>query len=174
MLRQRWATAVTPNELNRRLIHLHFVFCNRAPSSSHLSSPLTLHNAMSDPVPDESDILLSGPAPADPPASTPLIELDARTWRSQDDAYAALLPVVGAPSWHGHNLDALSDSLVAGSINARPRHFHIRVGTATGEMPQGDAPDLGLRQWCETVQEIFEEARMEGVPIWISFVRHEG
>jgi RNAse (barnase) inhibitor barstar len=32
-----------------------------------------------------------------------------------DDFYTAFLTAVGVPPWHGHNLDALWDSIVAGS-----------------------------------------------------------
>ena len=41
------------------------------------------------------------------------INLDARAWRNRDDFYGALLPSLGAPHWHGRNLDALNDSLAA-------------------------------------------------------------
>lgn len=35
---------------------------------------------------------------------------------SREDFYTAVLPQTGAPSWHGHNLDALHDSWGAGGI----------------------------------------------------------
>jgi RNAse (barnase) inhibitor barstar len=44
------------------------------------------------------------------------IMLDATAWQSRDDLYAELLPALGAPSWHGHNLDALDESFRAGGI----------------------------------------------------------
>lgn len=45
------------------------------------------------------------------------IELDASDWQISDDFYLALLPKLGAPGWHGHNLDALWDTLTDGQIN---------------------------------------------------------
>jgi RNAse (barnase) inhibitor barstar len=44
--------------------------------------------------------------------------LDGSNWSSKDDVYDAFFKVVGAPSWHGRNLDALNDSIANGSINA--------------------------------------------------------
>lgn len=35
-----------------------------------------------------------------------LIELDASGWTKPLDFYLALLPQLGAPDWHGLNLDA--------------------------------------------------------------------
>ncbi len=40
-----------------------------------------------------------------------LIRLDMAGWKSPDDFYHAVLPALGAPDWHGRNLDALYDSL---------------------------------------------------------------
>ncbi|TCM12037.1 RNAse (barnase) inhibitor barstar [Novosphingobium sp. PhB165] len=54
-------------------------------------------------------------------------ELHAAAWKSSDDFYQALLPVLGAPDWHGHNLDALEDSIFAGEINKVDPPFRIVV-----------------------------------------------
>jgi RNAse (barnase) inhibitor barstar len=43
--------------------------------------------------------------------------LDAARWQTSDDFYEAFFRAVGAPSWHGRNLDALNDSIGAGEIN---------------------------------------------------------
>jgi RNAse (barnase) inhibitor barstar len=45
------------------------------------------------------------------------IVLDGSNWRSVEDFYAALLPALGAPDWHGHNLDALGNSLRGGDLS---------------------------------------------------------
>jgi RNAse (barnase) inhibitor barstar len=45
------------------------------------------------------------------------IPLDGSGWRTPEDFYTSLLAALGAPAWHGHNLDALSDSLGGGGIN---------------------------------------------------------
>jgi RNAse (barnase) inhibitor barstar len=60
------------------------------------------------------------------------IELDARAWQRPDDFYEALLPRLGAPDWHGRNLDALNDSIFNGQINRVEPPYHISVkGTAS-------------------------------------------
>ncbi len=48
------------------------------------------------------------------------IMLDAAGWQDFRDIYAALLPALGAPDWHGPNLDAVYDALVAGHYRIRP------------------------------------------------------
>lgn len=61
-----------------------------------------------------------------------VITLDAVAWASPDDFYSALLPQLGAPVWHGRNLNALDDSLGGGSINALepPLKSRSRVQTS--------------------------------------------
>ncbi|WIW89879.1 barstar family protein [Sphingobium sp. V4] len=55
-----------------------------------------------------------------------LIELDACGWTKPLDFYLALLPKLGAPDWHGLNLDALYDSLL-GDINAVEPPFCVTI-----------------------------------------------
>jgi RNAse (barnase) inhibitor barstar len=55
-----------------------------------------------------------------------VFRLDASGWRSPEDFYAELLPQLGAPAWHGRNLDALADSLYGG-INEVEPPFRIEV-----------------------------------------------
>jgi RNAse (barnase) inhibitor barstar len=43
--------------------------------------------------------------------------VDGGHWRTADDVYDAFFGAVGAPEWHGRNLDALADSISTGSIN---------------------------------------------------------
>jgi len=38
--------------------------------------------------------------------------------KSENQFYDVLLSQFGAPKWHGHNLDALADSLITGSIDS--------------------------------------------------------
>lgn len=45
------------------------------------------------------------------------IVLHGADWRNTDDVYEAFFRAVGAPDWHGRNLDALADSIRGGSIN---------------------------------------------------------
>ncbi|KQN92924.1 hypothetical protein ASE95_09930 [Sphingomonas sp. Leaf231] len=59
-----------------------------------------------------------------------LIRLDARDWRTREQFWAALLPALGAPDWHGPNLDALYDGLVAGENRVRPP-LSVEICTTT-------------------------------------------
>jgi|ERR1700675_2908780 RNAse (barnase) inhibitor barstar len=43
--------------------------------------------------------------------------MDGRNWKNQDDVYDSFFQAVGAPSWHGRNLNALNDSIGTGKIN---------------------------------------------------------
>jgi RNAse (barnase) inhibitor barstar len=62
------------------------------------------------------------------------IVLDGAAWQTADDFYDALLPALGAPPWHGHNLDALNDSIAHGGINSvnTPMRLSIRGVGAMG------------------------------------------
>jgi len=44
-----------------------------------------------------------------------------------DDVYDGLLKALGAPDWHGRNLDALIDSMGTGSINEVEPPYLIRI-----------------------------------------------
>lgn len=44
-----------------------------------------------------------------------VIDLDGSGWGRPDDFYDALLPELGAPEWHGHNPNALNDSVIWGA-----------------------------------------------------------
>ena len=55
------------------------------------------------------------------------ITLDATQWREVSDFYDALLPAIGAPHWHGRNLNALIDSMIWGGINAIEPPYTVRI-----------------------------------------------
>ena len=55
------------------------------------------------------------------------LALDGTNWTTKDDFYDAFFAAVGAPSWHGRNLDALNDSIAAGSINAIEVPYRIVI-----------------------------------------------
>lgn len=87
--------------------------------------------------------------------------LDASGWRSRDDFYDALLGALGAPEWHGRNLDALWDSVATGDINAVEPPYRVVIGNAAG-MPAELAVFVG------EVAALFEEARRNhGVAVWL-------
>lgn len=55
------------------------------------------------------------------------IDLDARLWKTMDDFYDALLKAIGAPDWHGRNVNALADSMICGGINLLEAPYTIRI-----------------------------------------------
>lgn len=82
------------------------------------------------------------------------IALDAAKWLQPDDFYSALLPQLGAPSWHGHNLDALYDSIFVGDINRLNPPFRIIVnGTA--------ALHHDMLNFLKIVADLFKSGRKE-------------
>lgn len=79
------------------------------------------------------------------------IRLDADGWSSPEDFYAALLPQLGAPDWHGRNLDALYDSL-HGGINEVEPPFAVEIVGVADLSPE-------LSSFLEKVKEAFDDAR---------------
>jgi hypothetical protein len=64
------------------------------------------------------------------------LELDASHWKNVEDFYNALLPALGAPQWHGHNLNALLDSIIwHDDINQLKPPYVIRVNRTKGLPP---------------------------------------
>ena len=72
-----------------------------------------------------------------------------------EDFYLQVLPQVEAPEWHGENLDALADSLVAGSINGIEPPFCV-INLNVGSLKED------LRDFFSRVKEIYEEASSVG------------
>jgi hypothetical protein len=61
------------------------------------------------------------------------LTLNFESWQTQDDFYEALFNVLGAPSWHGCNFNALRDSIGVGNINSvEPPYRFIISGTPAG------------------------------------------
>jgi len=83
-----------------------------------------------------------------------LIELNADRWRTPEHFYQALLPKLEAPSWHGHNLDALDDSIFAGGINRIEAPLHIRI------VRSGDI-SVRMQDFLRQVQRMFVDRRDE-------------
>ena len=82
-----------------------------------------------------------------------IIVLDAAGWSEPDDFYQAVLPLLGAPGWHGYNLDALWDS-VTSDINDIQPPFTLVVKNASqvpGEMTR----------FLSKVRRLFQDARDE-------------
>jgi RNAse (barnase) inhibitor barstar len=81
------------------------------------------------------------------------ILLDASGWRSPDDFYSALLPKLGAPDWHGRNLDALYDGF-SGGINRLEPPFAVQIEGAE------QLPSDMMAFLCK-VSAVFEDARTQ-------------
>jgi RNAse (barnase) inhibitor barstar len=88
------------------------------------------------------------------------IELDATLWRSRDDFYDALLPRLGAPTWHGRNLDALNDSIGSDNINAVRLPYAIRIFNSS------NAPSE-VRAYIESFAALIAGLRASGLEVGI-------
>jgi len=82
-----------------------------------------------------------------------IIELDGSSWSSENDFYAALLTELGSPGWHGHNLNALWDSLTSDINEVRPPLSVVVQGTSHL------SPDM--QTLFEGVSGLFADARNE-------------
>lgn len=81
-----------------------------------------------------------------------LIEINAARCQSVEDFYRLLLAELGAPEWHGHNLDALWDSITAGDINHISAPYKVIVGgrqSLAGE----------ITEVIDKIKSLFDEAR---------------
>ena len=81
------------------------------------------------------------------------IIVDATGWLEPDDFYRAVLPVLGAPGWHGHNLDALWDSVTSNINDVQPPYTLIIKNSSqmSGEMAD----------FLSKVRSLFQQARDE-------------
>jgi RNAse (barnase) inhibitor barstar len=92
------------------------------------------------------------------------IRLDGRLWRTAGDFYAAYLTAVGAPDWHGRNLDALWDSLTGGDVNQHNPPFHIHIS---------GLPEMGgeARRTVERFVALIGEAKAAGHAVEVDVER---
>jgi RNAse (barnase) inhibitor barstar len=78
------------------------------------------------------------------------IRLDGAAWRTNDDFYEAYLTAIGAPAWHGRNLDAVWDSLMNGDINGRNPPFRFCI---TGLAHMGPEARSLIARFAELIAE---------------------
>ena len=83
------------------------------------------------------------------------IQLCGARWENPGDFYTALKSSLGAPAWHGQNLDAFWDSITSGDINRVNPPFRIQI-TDTAEMPQS------CRDLVDRLVLLIAEAATEG------------
>jgi hypothetical protein len=82
------------------------------PTSENISSSV----GFARPISDLSDV--------------PELLLDAAGWQNANDVYDGFFHAVGAPSWHGRNLNALNDSIATGNINRTDVPYRIIIRNA--------------------------------------------
>jgi hypothetical protein len=56
-----------------------------------------------------------------------IIELDATNWATVLDFYDAIIAAIGGPEGHGHNVNALVDSMIWGGMNAIDPPYIVRI-----------------------------------------------
>jgi RNAse (barnase) inhibitor barstar len=90
------------------------------------------------------------------------IIVDASTCLKPDDFYKVLLSALDAPGWHGHNLDALWDSITRDINGIGPPYFIEVVGTSG--LPNG------VVRLLAGVHALFAEARdQENIQVAFNF-----
>jgi RNAse (barnase) inhibitor barstar len=79
------------------------------------------------------------------------VVIDWATLKDVDDFYDAVLPQTDAPSWHGHNLDAIQDCWVTGGIcpGGPPFRFVFH---------QAKEMNADLRSFSEIVEQIAKQS----------------
>jgi hypothetical protein len=87
------------------------------------------------------------------------IVLDGVAWQTGDDFYDALLGALGAPVWHGHNLDAINDSFTNGKINRVNPPFVISILCCDQMGPQARAMVV---RFCDHIDGL----HAEGHQVW--------
>ncbi len=90
--------------------------------------------------------------------------LDASGWNSRDDVYDAFFRAVGAPAWHGRNLDALSDSIQGGLINEIEAPYRIHIVNTLKIGPEA-------RQMLDDFRGLIQELAAEGCQVGIEIDR---
>jgi RNAse (barnase) inhibitor barstar len=91
------------------------------------------------------------------------IALDASAWQDRDDFYDALLPALGAPGWHGRNLDALNDSISSDDISAMRLPFRIKIANAASVPP-------GLQEYLFKFSDLLTDLRVNrGCEVYFVF-----
>jgi RNAse (barnase) inhibitor barstar len=86
------------------------------------------------------------------------IVLDGSNWVRPGDFYEAFLHEVGAPAWHGHNFNALRDSIATGKVNAIEVPYLIKIKNYAliGEE---------AKQIVKAFVELIKKLRESGVPV---------
>jgi RNAse (barnase) inhibitor barstar len=87
--------------------------------------------------------------------------LNGADWATRDDVYDAFFRAVGAPGWHGRNLDALADSIRGGSINQVEVPYRLVIKSY-------DKVGAGAKPMADSFINLVHELAAEGCPVEIS------
>jgi RNAse (barnase) inhibitor barstar len=99
-----------------------------------------------------------------------LVELDGTRWVTVQDFYEALLDALGAPRWHGANLNALVDSMIYGGINTLEPPYTIQV-KGIGNVPADVRTEIELaKQDLAEAREEFRASRGEDIEVRLEIV----
>lgn len=88
------------------------------------------------------------------------IILNGENWQTKNDFYLAFFEAVGAPDWHGRNLDALDDSIGTGNINKIDLPYKIII---TGFNKMGEQ----AKQIVNDFESLVKDLQSEGKQILI-------
>jgi RNAse (barnase) inhibitor barstar len=94
----------------------------------------------------------------------PLLELNAQKWRSASDFYDTFFKTVGAPLWHGKNLNALSDSIGTGRINAIEVPYKIQIKNWNSTQSNSE-----LSKVIQGFSELIASLQSNGCPVELNF-----
>ena len=88
------------------------------------------------------------------------ILLDGSSWKTTDDVYDTFFSAVGAPSWHGRNFNALSDSIATGRINEIEVPYRLVI-------QHYDLIDAGAKKMVDEFIDLIHHIAACGCPIEI-------
>lgn len=88
------------------------------------------------------------------------LTLSAKKWRTPNNVYDDLFRVLGSPSWHGKNFDALRDSIVTGQINTVEVPYTLSIRKISSARPEA-------RLFVEELIGLISRFEAEGCPISI-------
>ncbi len=83
------------------------------------------------------------------------IFIDWKNISTEEEFYSLFLSQVDAPEWHGHNLDALADSIVTGGINKIEPPFCV-INQGVNDL------NSSMKAFFDKIQGVFKEANEEG------------
>jgi RNAse (barnase) inhibitor barstar len=89
------------------------------------------------------------------------VVLNASNWITPNDFYDSFFQAVGAPDWHGRNLDALADSIATGDINRIEVPYRIVIENLSQAEPEA-------RAITARVIELIRQLEAEGCPVAVT------